>query len=74
MSGSVPLIARRLLFGPAERASPALSPDGATLAFLAPVAGVAGVHVGPPGGPYTAMTGGGGSVATFCWCKHRHRL
>lgn len=60
-------IPRRLLFGPAEHAAPALSPGGTLLAFLAPVGGVTGVHVGPPGGPYLPVTRTSGSVGAFRW-------
>jgi dipeptidyl aminopeptidase/acylaminoacyl peptidase len=41
-----PLIPRRLLFGNPDRGRPLISPDGARLAFLAPVEGVLNVWVG----------------------------
>lgn len=41
------LIPRAMLFGNPERESPAISPDGARLLFLAPVQGVMNVWVGP---------------------------
>ena len=37
---TIPLISRQNLFGNPDKASPRLSPDGARLAFLAPVDGV----------------------------------
>ena len=43
----VPLIPRQVLFGNPDRASPAISPDGAHLAWLAPVEGVLNVWVAP---------------------------
>ncbi len=46
---SAPLIARQVLFGNPDKASVTLSPDGAQLAFLAPVDGVLNVWVGPVG-------------------------
>ncbi len=44
----VPLIPRKKLFGNPDKTSPRLSPDGAHLAYLAPVSGVLNVWVGPP--------------------------
>jgi dipeptidyl aminopeptidase/acylaminoacyl peptidase len=41
------LIPRNLIFGNPERAAASLSPDGARIAFLAPVNGVLNVWVGP---------------------------
>ena len=41
------LIPRDVLFGNPERATPQISPDGAMLAYLAPVDGVLNVWVGP---------------------------
>ncbi|MET8507028.1 S9 family peptidase [Streptomyces sp. NPDC004787] len=47
-TGLPPLIPRSVLFGNPHRMSPALSPDGERLAFLAPAAsGVLNVHAGP---------------------------
>lgn len=48
---SVPLIPREVLFGNPRRVSPRLSPDGESLAFLAPNYGVLNVWVGPVGSP-----------------------
>ena len=44
-----PLIPRETLFGNPEKAQPRLSPDGARLAYLAPLNGVLNVFVGPAG-------------------------
>jgi dipeptidyl aminopeptidase/acylaminoacyl peptidase len=63
------LIPREILFGNPERASPLLSPDGARLAYLAPVNGVLNVWVGTPGGtayqPVTRDTDRG--IRTYFW-------
>ena len=48
------LIAREVLFGNPDRASPQISPDGKQLAFLAPVNGVLNVWVGPADNPSAA--------------------
>lgn len=66
-----PLIPREVLFGNPERISPALSPDGTRLGFVAPVDGVLNVWVGPasdPGAavPVTHDTGRG--VRTYAFC------
>ena len=68
---AVPLIPRDVLFGNPERVSPALSPDGRRLGFIAPVEGVLNVWVGPadaPGdaGPVTDDRGRGIRVFAFC--------
>lgn len=44
-----PLLSRELLFGNPERAAVTISPDGARLAWLAPVDGVMNVWVAPAG-------------------------
>jgi dipeptidyl aminopeptidase/acylaminoacyl peptidase len=46
---TVPLIPREVLFGNPERVLPRVSPDGGRLAYVAPVAGVLNVWVGPIG-------------------------
>ena len=46
-----PLIPREVLFGNPDRTSIQLSPDGATIAYLAPVDGVLNVWVGPADDP-----------------------
>lgn len=46
-AGETALIPRRLLFGNPDRTSPAISPDGTRLAWLAPVDGVLNVWVAP---------------------------
>src|SRR4028119_626091 len=48
---SVPLIPREVLFGNPSRVSPRLSPDGESLAFIAPKGGVLNGGVGPVGSP-----------------------
>ena len=47
---STPLIPRKTLFGNPEKAAPHLSPDGQTLAYLAPDNGVLNIWVRPIGG------------------------
>ena len=42
-TGEIPLIPREVLFGNPDRTSPAISPNGASLAYLAPVDGVLNV-------------------------------
>lgn len=49
-----PLIARSILYGNPDRASPKLSPDGAQLAFLAEDSGVMNVWVAPADQPDAA--------------------
>ena len=46
----IPLVPREVLFGNPEKSQPRISPDGARLAYLAPVDGVLNVWVGPVGG------------------------
>ena len=50
----VPVIPRQALFGNPDKASPRLSADGKRLAYLAPVAGVLNVWVGPADDPKAA--------------------
>ena len=45
--GTTPLIPRTVLFGNPDRATPRLSPDGTSIAYLAPVEGVLNVWVAP---------------------------
>src|SRR3954454_8649761 len=47
---TVPLVPRSVLFGNPERISPAISPDGTRLAWIAPDEGVLNVWVGPAAG------------------------
>ncbi|MEV8628709.1 S9 family peptidase [Streptomyces sp. NPDC051079] len=78
MTTAPPLIPRSVLFGNPHRMSPALSPDGERLAFLAPAAsGVLNVHAGPwrtrAFRPVTADAGRG--VRAFAWSADgRHIL
>jgi len=71
------LIPRSVLFGNPSRVSPAISPDGARLAYLAPVDGVLNVWVGTAGGddfrPVTDDRESG--VRFFAWAHdNRHLL
>lgn len=75
---SLPLIPRKVLFGNPDRAAPALSPDGAQMAFLAPWEGVLNVWVGPADDPSQARpvthdTGRG--IRQYFWAfTNRHIL
>ena len=53
-SETIPLIPRRVLLGNPDRTSPRISPDGARLAFLAPVDGVLNIWVGTADDPKAA--------------------
>jgi dipeptidyl aminopeptidase/acylaminoacyl peptidase len=77
MSPLPALIPRTILFGNPDRTSAQLSPDGARLAFLAPLKGVLNVWVGPADGdafvPVTADTERG--VRFYTWAHdNRHLL
>jgi dipeptidyl aminopeptidase/acylaminoacyl peptidase len=66
----IPLIPRRALFGNPDRASVQLSPDGAQLAWLAPLDGVLNVWVAPrddlgAAHPVTHDTGRG--IRSYLW-------
>ncbi|WP_026422842.1 S9 family peptidase [Actinokineospora inagensis] len=62
------IIPRAILFGNPDRMSPALSPDGRRIAFIAPVRGVKNVLCGPVGGPYEPVTDDRGrGVHVFAW-------
>ncbi|MGH8774578.1 MAG: prolyl oligopeptidase family serine peptidase [Jiangellaceae bacterium] len=68
---AVPLIPRDVLFGNPERVSPALSPDGTRLGFVAPEDGVLNVWVGPaddPGAAKPVTHDRGRGVRTFSFC------
>ncbi|MDR3511823.1 MAG: S9 family peptidase [Caulobacteraceae bacterium] len=72
MSPPAPLIPRALLLGNPERFSPKISPDGACLAFIAPVDGVLNIWVAPDldlarAQPVTADRGRG--VLTYGWVE-----
>ena len=71
------LIPREVLFGNPDRTSIQLSPDGATIAYLAPVDGVLNVWVGPaddPAGvkPVTKDTGRG--IRFYGWAYSNDRI
>ncbi len=51
---TIPLIPRQVLFGNPDKASVQLSPDGTKIGYLAPVAGVLNVWVGPANDPAAA--------------------
>jgi dipeptidyl aminopeptidase/acylaminoacyl peptidase len=71
------LIPRSVLFGNPTRVSPAISPDGARLAYLAPVDGVLNVWVGTPGGDdFRPVTGDPDrGIRFFAWAHdNRHLL
>ena len=68
--GQMPLIDRDVLFGNPQYASARISPDGKTLAYLAPVEGVLNVHVAPANNlaaakAVTKDTGRG--IRSFTW-------
>jgi Tol biopolymer transport system component len=73
----VDLIPRRVLFGNPERTSPAISPDGGSLAWIAPRDGVLNLWVAPIDGesgvdwaaarPVTEDTDRG--IRAFAWAK-----
>lgn len=77
------LIPRRVLFGNPERVSPRISPDGGTLAWIAPHEGVLNVWTAPAG-PDTGVDWGAARVVTadtdrgvriFTWARDgRHLL
>ncbi|MBD0292729.1 MAG: S9 family peptidase [Jiangellaceae bacterium] len=76
-SDAVPLIPREVLFGNPERVSPALSPDGTRLGFVAPEEGVLNVWVGPAtdraaAQPVTHDRGRG--IRTFAFCHDDRTL
>lgn len=70
LARDVPVIPREVLFGNPNRVGPKVSPDGTQLSFLAPVAGVLNLWVGPitdPGAarPVTNDTGQG--IRVYAW-------
>ena len=74
---TVSLIPREVLFGNPRRLSPALSPDGARLAYLSPDEGVLNVWVGRIGSPdFRPVTHDcGRGVASYFWAPdNRHLL
>jgi dipeptidyl aminopeptidase/acylaminoacyl peptidase len=71
-----PLIPRDVIFGNPEKADPQLSPDGAQLAYLAPLEGVLNVWVGPADGasfrPVTRDTDRG--IRMYFWAHDGEHL
>jgi dipeptidyl aminopeptidase/acylaminoacyl peptidase len=71
-----PVIPRDVLFGNPEKADPQLSPDGAQLAYLAPLEGVLNVWVGPVDGdvfrPVTRDTDRG--IRAYFWAHDGEHL
>ena len=73
----VPLIPREVLFGNPERISPALSPDGTRLGFIAPEEGVLNVWVGPADDPSAAKPvthDRGRGIRSFAFCHDDRTL
>jgi dipeptidyl aminopeptidase/acylaminoacyl peptidase len=74
---AVPLIPREVLFGNPERISPALSPDGTLLGFIAPDEGVLNVWVGPADEPLAAKPvthDRGRGIRSFAFCHDDRTL
>jgi dipeptidyl aminopeptidase/acylaminoacyl peptidase len=74
---AVPLIPRDVLFGNPERVSPALSPDGTRLGFIAPDEGVLNVWVGPDHDPSAARPvtrDRGRGIRAFAFCHDDRTL
>jgi dipeptidyl aminopeptidase/acylaminoacyl peptidase len=71
----VDLIPRDVLFGNPERMAPAVSPDGARLAHVAPADGILNVWVGPLAGDGAKQVSNDRErgVRAFAWCMdNRH--
>lgn len=71
------LIPRELLFGNPERMLPSLSPDGASIAFVAPADGVLNLWVMDPDGSGARLLTGDESrgIWEYCWAENgRHIL
>ena len=75
---ATPLIPRQVLFGNPDRAQVRLSPDGRYISFLAPLAGVLNVWVGPSDNPAAARAVTADTVRgirTYAWAyTSRHVL
>jgi dipeptidyl aminopeptidase/acylaminoacyl peptidase len=70
------LIPRDVLFGNPERMAPAVSPDGARLAHVAPADGILNVWVGPLGGEGATQVSHDRErgVRAFAWCPDNHHI
>jgi len=67
----VDLIPRSVLFGNPERTAPHISPDGRSLAWIAPLDGVLNVWVAPIGGSGGTAAGGGPADSGVDWAAAR---
>jgi dipeptidyl aminopeptidase/acylaminoacyl peptidase len=67
----VDLIPRNVLFGNPERTAPHISPDGRSLAWIAPLDGVLNVWVAPIGGSGGTAAGGGPADSGVDWAAAR---
>jgi dipeptidyl aminopeptidase/acylaminoacyl peptidase len=65
------LIPRSVLFGNPERTAPHISPDGRSLAWIAPLDGVLNVWVAPIGGPGGTAADGGDQDSGVDWAAAR---
>jgi dipeptidyl aminopeptidase/acylaminoacyl peptidase len=77
MATATRLIPRRVLFGNPERIMPRISPDGTRIAFLAPVAGVLNVWIGPVDDVSSARAVTGDSergIRTYLWAEDNRHL
>jgi dipeptidyl aminopeptidase/acylaminoacyl peptidase len=72
----VDLIPRDVLFGNPERLSPAVSPDGRRIAYVAPVDGILNVWVGTLGGDDAKPVSNDRErgVRSFAWCPNNRHI
>lgn len=69
------LIPREVLFASPSKIEGSISPDGATIAFLAPIAGVLNVWIEPIGGEARPVTADGGrGIRSYFWARDSRRL
>jgi dipeptidyl aminopeptidase/acylaminoacyl peptidase len=76
-AAEAPLIPREVLFGNPERAQLRISPDGAHLAWLAPVDGVLNIWVAPIGDPGAAKAvthDASRGIRNFFWAYTSHHI
>jgi dipeptidyl aminopeptidase/acylaminoacyl peptidase len=67
----VDLIPRKVLFGNPERTAPRISPDGQSLAWIAPLDGVLNVWVAPIDGSLVTAAAGAGADSGVDWAAAR---